>query len=168
MSIADSILPEFDEEMAGTRKTLERIPDDKLDWKGHSKSNTIGWVAGHLVEISGWVEPTLTQDSWDYSPPGAEPFSTPPATSIRQALDLFDQNVAAGRRTIESTSDEEFGKPWTLLYQGRVIFTMPRLRVMRSFILNHMIHHRAILTVYLRFNGIPVPALYGPSADERG
>lgn len=168
MSIAQSLLPEFDQEMAGTRKTLERIPDAKLDWKGHPKSNSIGWVTGHLVEIPGWVEPTLKHNSWDYSPPGAEPYRTPPATSVRQAMELFDQNVAAARRAIESASDEEFGKPWTLLYQGRVIFTMPRITVMRSFILNHMIHHRAILTVYLRMNDIPVPALYGPSGDEQG
>jgi uncharacterized damage-inducible protein DinB len=167
MSIAQSILPEFDQELAGTRKTLERIPDNKLNWKAHPKSNTIGWVAGHLVEIVGWVKPTLAHDSWDYSPPGQEPYSTPPATSMREALGQFDQSVAAGRRAIESTSDEEFAKPWTLLYQGREIFTMPRITVMRSFILNHLIHHRAILTVYLRLNDIPVPAIYGPSGDEQ-
>jgi uncharacterized damage-inducible protein DinB len=166
MSIAQSILPEFDQEMAGTRKTLERILDGKLDWKAHPKSNTIGWVAGHLVEIASWVEPTLTGDSWDYSPPGAEPFTTPPATNMREAVEEFDRNVAAARRSIESTSDEEFAKPWTLLYQGREIFTMPRIAVIRSFILNHLIHHRAILTVYMRLNDIPVPALYGPSGDE--
>ena len=167
MSIASFILPEFDQEMAGTRKTLERVPNDKLDWKAHPKSNSIGWLAGHLVEIPGWVEPTLTQDSWDYSPPGAEPFRTPVATSREQALAQFDQNAAAARRAIEATSDEAFSKPWSLLYQGRTIFTMPRLTVIRSFVLNHLIHHRAIMTVYLRLNDIPVPALYGPSADER-
>jgi hypothetical protein len=96
VSIALSILPEFDQEMAGTRKTLERIPDNKLNWKAHSKSNTIGWVAGHLVEIPGWVEPTLTQDSWDYSPPGEEPFSTPPASSTRQALALSFRSERVG------------------------------------------------------------------------
>jgi uncharacterized damage-inducible protein DinB len=167
MSIADSILPEFDQEMAGTRKTLERIPDDKLDWKAHPKSNAIGWVAGHLAEIPGWVEGTLKQDAWDFSPPGGEPYRTPVATSARQAVELFNQNVQAARRAIESTSDDEFGKPWTLLYQGNAIFTMPRITVIRSFILNHIIHHRAILTVYLRLNDIPVPALYGPSGDEQ-
>jgi uncharacterized damage-inducible protein DinB len=167
VTIASSILPEFDQEMAGTRKTLQRVPDDKLSWKAHPKSNPIGWVIGHLAEIPGWVEPTLTGDSWDYSPPGQEPYRTPVATSREQALEIFDQNLAAARRAIEATDDEAFSKPWTLLYQGRTIFTMPRLSVIRSFILNHMIHHRAILTVYLRLNDIPVPALYGPSADER-
>jgi uncharacterized damage-inducible protein DinB len=167
VSIAQSILPEFDQEMAGTRKTLERIPDDKLDWKAHAKSNTIGWVGSHLVEIPEWVEGTLKQDSWDPNPPGSEPYRTPLLSSRRQMLDAFDKNVAAARRAIESTTDEAFMKEWSLLWSGQPVFTMPRIAVIRSFILNHMIHHRAILTVYLRLNDIPVPALYGPSGDEQ-
>ena len=167
MTIAASILPEFDQEMAATRKTLERVPDDKLDWKAHPKSNSIGWLAGHLAEIPGWVEGTLTQDSWDFSPPGAPPYRTPVAASREEALEIFDKNVAAARRAIEATNDEAFMKPWSLLYQGNTIFTMPRIAVIRSFILNHIIHHRAIMTVYLRLNDIPVPALYGPSGDEQ-
>jgi uncharacterized damage-inducible protein DinB len=167
MSIAQSILPEFDQEMAGTRKTLERIPDDKLQWKAHPKSNTIGWVGSHLVEIPGWVEGTLTGDSWDFSPPGQEPYQTPMLSSSRQIVAAFDQNVAAARRAIEATPDHAFQKDWSLYWQGERVFTMPRLAVIRSFILNHMIHHRAILTVYLRLNDIPVPALYGPSGDEQ-
>jgi uncharacterized damage-inducible protein DinB len=167
VSIAQSILPEFDQEMAGTRKTLERIPDNKLDWKAHSKSNTIGWVGSHLAEIPEWAEGTLTQDSWDPSPPGSEPYRTPVLNSRGQMLDTFDKNVATARRAIESTSDEAFMKEWSLLWSGAPVFTMPRIAVIRSFILNHMIHHRAILTVYLRLNDIPVPALYGPSGDEQ-
>ena len=167
MSIAQSVLPEFDQEMAGTRKTLERIPDDRLDWKAHPKSNTIGWVGSHLVEIPGWVEPTMTGDSWDFSPPGEEPYRTPLLPNHQKMLDVFDQNVAAARRAIESMADDAFMKSWSLLYQGNIVFTMPRLGVIRSFILNHTIHHRAILTVYLRLNDIPVPALYGPSGDEQ-
>ena len=167
VSIAQSILPEFDQEMAGTRRALERIPDGKLEWKAHPKSNTLGWVGSHLVEILEWVEGTLTQDSWDPSPPGAEPYRTPILSSRQQMLDTFDKNVSAARRAIESTSDEAFMKDWSLLWNGETVFTMPRIAVMRSFILNHTIHHRAILTVYLRLNDIPVPALYGPSADEQ-
>ena len=167
MSIAQSILPEFDHEMAGTRKTLERIPDDKLTWKAHPKSNTIGWVGSHLAEIPGWVESTLTQDFWDFSPPGQEQYRTPILSSRRQMVEVFDQNVAAARRAIESTADEAFLKDWSLLWQSNPVFTMPRIAVLRSFILNHTIHHRAILTVYLRLNDIPVPALYGPSGDEQ-
>jgi uncharacterized damage-inducible protein DinB len=167
MSIAQSILPEFDQEMAGTRKTIERIPDHKLDWKAHPKSNTIGWVGSHLAEIPGWVEGTLRQDSWDFSPPGQEPYRTPILNNRRQMIEVFDQNVATARRAIESTSDAAFAENWSLLWQGNHVFTMPRNVVIRSFVLNHMIHHRAILTVYLRLNDIPVPALYGPSGDER-
>jgi uncharacterized damage-inducible protein DinB len=167
MNIAQSILPEFDLEMANTRKTLERIPDNKLDWKAHPKSNSIGWVGSHLAEIPGWVEGTLTQDSWDFSPPGQEPYRTPILNSSRQMVEVFDQNVAAARRAIERATDEAFAENWSLQWQGETVFTMPRLAVIRSFILNHTIHHRAILTVYFRLNDIPVPALYGPSGDEQ-
>ena len=168
MSIAESILPEFDQEMAGTRKTLERVPEDKLEWKAHPKSNTIGWVSAHLVEMPGWVEGTLTQDSWDINPVGGEPYQTPKATSRKQMLEIFDKNVAAARKAILATSDPAFMQPWSLLSGGQVILTMPRIAVIRTFVISHTIHHRAHLCVYLRLNDIPVPALYGPSADETG
>jgi len=167
MSIAQSILPEFEHEMAGTRKTLERIPDDKLDWKAHPKSNTIGWVAAHLAEIPGWAEGTLTKDSWDINPVGGEPYKTPKATSRKQVLEIFDKNVAAAKKAIAATKDEAFLKEWSLLSAGKPMMTMPRIAVIRGFVLNHMIHHRAHLCVYLRLNDIPVPALYGPSGDEK-
>jgi uncharacterized damage-inducible protein DinB len=167
VSIAESILPEFDHEMANTRKTLERIPDDKLEWKAHPKSNTIGWVGGHLAELPGWVEMTLTKTSLDINPPGGKPFQPFRPTSRKQMLEGFDKNVAAARKAIQSTSDAEFMKPWSLLSGGATIFTMPRIGVVRSFVMNHSIHHRAHLCVYLRLNDIPVPALYGPSADEQ-
>ena len=168
MSIAESILPEFEHEMAGTRKTLERIPDDKLDWKAHPKSNSIGWVASHLVEIPGWVAGTLTQDSWDINPEGGEPYKSPTLTNQKQILELFDKNVASARDAIASTSDEAFMKAWSLLSAGKPMFTMPRIAVIRGFVISHTIHHRAHLCVYLRLNDIPVPALYGPSGDEEG
>src|SRR5579864_7016636 len=107
MSIAQSILPEFEHEMAGTRKTLERIPDNKLEWKAHPKSNTIGWVAAHLAEIPGWVEMTLKQDSFDVAPVGKEPYKTPKPTSRQQILDTFDKNVAAAKKAIAATSDPD-------------------------------------------------------------
>jgi uncharacterized damage-inducible protein DinB len=168
MSIAEMILPEFDQEMAGTRKCLERIPDNKLDWKAHPKSNTIGWVGAHLAEIPGWVEGTLTQDAWDINPVGGEPYKTPKLTSRQQMLDMFDKNVAAARKAIASTKDEAFMKTWSLLSGGQPIITMPRIGVIRGFVLNHTIHHRGHLCVYLRLNDVPVPGLYGPSADEQG
>lgn len=168
MSIAKTLLPEFEQEMAGTRKTLERIPDDKLEWRAHPKSNTIGWVASHLVEIPGWVEGTLTQSSWDLSPVGGEPYRTPALNSRREILDQFDANVAAAVKAIGATSDAEFQQDWSLLAGGKIVFTMPRVAVIRVFTINHLIHHRAHLCVYLRLNDIPVPALYGPSGDEQG
>ena len=168
MSIAQSILPEFEHEMAGTRKTLERIPDDKLQWRAHPKSNTIGWVGSHLAEIPGWVAPTLNQDSWDINPVGGEPYRTPNLTSRQAMLDMFDKGVAEARRAIDATPDDEFMQPWSLLAAGETLMTMPRIGVIRSFILNHTIHHRAFLCSYLRLNDIPVPALYGPSGDEEG
>ncbi len=168
MSYVESILPEFDQEMATTRRVLERVPEDKLDWKAHPKSNTIGWNASHVAEIPGWVEGTIHQDSWDFAPVGSEPYRTPTFTSRREILDFFDQNVATARKALESAKDEDMQQPWTLLFGGQAIFTMPRAAVMRSFIMNHLIHHRAILTVYYRLNDVPVPAIYGPSADEQG
>ncbi len=167
MTIAESILPEFDVEMAGTRKTLERVPEENLDWKAHDKSNTIGWVACHLAEIAGWVEGTLTQDSWDINPPDGEPYKTPELSSRQAILDLFDTNVANARKRIAETPDDEFAKSWSLLSGGEPLITMPKLGVIRTWVLNHTIHHRAHLCVYLRLNDIPVPALYGPSGDEQ-
>jgi len=166
MTIAESILPEFEMEMAGTRKTLERIPDDKLDWKAHARSNTLGWVAIHLVEIAGWVEGTLTQDVWDVNPVDGEPYRPPELKSQQEILDRFDANVAAAKARIAATSDEEFGKMWSLLSAGETLITMPKIGVIRTWVLNHAIHHRGHLCVYLRLNDIPVPALYGPSGDE--
>jgi uncharacterized damage-inducible protein DinB len=166
MSIAQMILPEFEQEMAGTRKTLERVPNDKLTWKAHPKSNTIQWVASHLVDIPGWVEGMLSADSWDFSPPGGEPYQTPMLGSSEEMVREFDKHVASAIKAILGTSDEAFGQTWTLLYQGEVVIAMPRLAVTRTFILNHSIHHRAYLCSYLRLNDIPVPALYGPSGDE--
>ena len=167
MAIAESILPEFDIEMASTRKTLERIPDDKLDWKAHDKSNTIGWVACHLAEIVGWVEGTLTQDTWDINPKDGEPYQGVQLKSRQEILDLFDTNVATARQRIANTPDEEFAKSWSLLSAGEPLITMPKLGVIRTWVLNHSIHHRGHLCVYLRLNDIPVPALYGPSGDEQ-
>ena len=166
MSYAETLLPEFDHEMASTRKVLERIPEDKLDWKAHGKSNTIGWNANHLAELPGWSVSILTQPNYDFAPIGGEPYQSPKLATRQEILDCFDRNVATARETLAGVKDEIMGDQWSLLAGGNPIFTMPRAAVVRSFLLNHMIHHRAILNVYLRLNDIPVPALYGPSGDE--
>lgn len=165
MTAGQALLPEFDQEMAATRKVLERIPDDKLDWKCHEKSNTIRWVGTHLATIPSWTGYTLRQDSLDVNP-GGVPFKTTPAASREEILDRFDTNVTQARQDLETTPDAEFSKPWTLLSNGTEVFTMPKAAVLRSFVINHIIHHRGHLCVYLRLNDIPVPGLYGPSADE--
>ena len=165
MNYAETILPEFDREMANTRKVLERVPDDKLDWQAHPKSHTIGWNANHLAEILGWVEGTLTAPSWDIAPSGGEPYQSPKRTSRQEILDLFDRNVAAARKAIAAVKDDQLAQPWSLLKAGTPLFTMPRAAMIRGFVLNHLIHHRAILCVYLRLNNVPVPGMYDPSGD---
>ncbi len=162
MPISQALLPEFDHEMAGTRKTLERVPEDKYDWKPHEKSMALGRLAQHLSEIPGWVKFTLEQDSLDFS----GPYQPPPLGTRAQMLEMFDKNVAEARALISAAKDEGLAQPWSLSSNGKTLFTMPRAGVLRGFIMNHMIHHRAQLGVYLRLNDVPVPALYGPSADE--
>lgn len=166
MSYADSILPEFDQEMANTRKVLERIPDDKLEWKPHPKSQTIGWNAIHLADLTGWLTMVLNTTSLDVAPVDGEPYRFPPHGSREEILATFDRNVAAARQAIVEAKDESVGVPWTLEQAGKPIFTMPRAAVIRSMVLNHLIHHRAILLVYLRLNDVPIPGMYGPSGDE--
>jgi uncharacterized damage-inducible protein DinB len=166
MTYAETILPEFDQEMANTRKVLERIPEDKLEWRAHPRSNTIGWNANHLADLPNWLVQTLTRPSLDIAPVGGERYPFPTLTSRREILDLFDRNVAAARAAIAAVKDEEMSQPWTLLQAGKPFFTMPRAAVVRGVVLNHLIHHRAHLCVYLRLNDIPVPGMYGPSGDE--
>src|SRR5262249_7787236 len=160
MSYAETILPEFDQEMANTRKVLERIPDDKLDWKPHPRSNTIGWNANHVADIVNWLALALTTPSLDVAPVGRPPDQVPRLTSRREILELFDRNVAAARKALAEAKDEDMGHLWTLSQAGQEVFTMPRSALVRGFGLNHLIHHRAHLCVYLRLNDIPVPGMY--------
>ena len=162
MNYVETILPEFDREMANTRKVLERIPEHKLDWQAHPKSHTIGWNANHLAEILGWVEGNIMAPSWDFAPVAGELYQSPKLTSRQEILDLFDRNVAAARKAIVAVKDNQLTQPWSLLKAGTPLLTMPRGMVIRNFVLNHVIHHRAILCVYLRLNDIPVPGMYDP------
>ena len=166
MSFAQLILPEFEQEMANTRKVLERVPEDKLDWQPHPKSHTIGWNACHLAEMPGWVENTLSATSLDIAPPAGPQYQSPKIRTRREILELFDKNVAAAKKALAAATDDQVGQKWSLLKAGQTMFTMPRSAVIRSFVINHIIHHRAILCVYLRLNDIPVPGMYGPSGDE--
>ena len=166
MAIRDAILPEFSQEMATARKTLERVPEGKPDWAPHPRSMKMGRLAGHIAELPGLITTALSQESLDFRPPGA-PARTPYVMTSRESLlQAFDKNVAAASAAIAGASDESLMKPFTLSAAGKVIFTMPRIAVVRGFVLNHVIHHRGQLTVYLRLNDVPVPSIYGPSADE--
>lgn len=166
MRIGESMLPEFDIEMAGTRKVLERLPNDKFDWKIHDKSNTIGWVANHLAEIPAWAQSIIHDDSFDVEPEPGRPHQSPTEETAEAVVALFDKNLVGAREALEKVEDARLFEPWSLTRGGEVLFTMPRLAVIRTWVLNHTIHHRAHLCVYLRVNDVPVPALYGPSADE--
>lgn len=162
MTMAQSMLPEFDNEMANTRKMLERIPENKFDYKPDPKSMPMGKLASHVVEMVGWLKDTIQQPSIDISP-DMKPYA---ATSRKDLLDKFDQNAASSRAALAGVSDQAMMQEWTLKVGGNPMFSMPRVAVIRSMIMNHVIHHRAQLSVYYRMNGVPVPGMYGPSADE--
>jgi uncharacterized damage-inducible protein DinB len=168
MPISQMILPEFDHEMANTRKSLERVPDSKFDWKPHEKSTTLGGLATHLSNIPSWTKNTFEADELNLAPAGQEPPRMEQAKSTAEVLDAFDRNVAAARAALENATDDNWQGMWSLKLGDKTIFTLPRAAVMRGFVMNHLIHHRAQLGVYLRLLDVPVPSIYGPSADEGG
>ena len=166
MSIAQSLLPEFNEEMANTRKVLERVPTEKWNWKPHDKCGTLGWMAAHIGTIPGWYTMTLQTESLDYAPVDGPQYEPPKIENTPQLLTNFDKEAAEARAALTKATDADFAKNWTLLGGGKEIFTMPRVACLRTMVMNHMIHHRAQLTMYLRLLNVPIPGLYGPSADE--
>lgn len=165
MSMGEALLPEFDQEMANTRKTLERIPDDKMGYKPHPKSFPMGTLALHVAQLAGWIGVTIANDGLEI---GGVPGYPPPEENKQKALlELFDKNAAESRAALARVTDEAMLKPWTLTMGGQPLFTMTRIGIVRNRVMNHIIHHRAQLGVYLRLNDLAVPALYGPTADER-
>jgi uncharacterized damage-inducible protein DinB len=166
MALRDAILPDFEHEMVTTRKVLERVPEDKVDWKPHNTSMAMGRLAGHIAEMAGFVTTTFRGDSFDFAQPGSAPMQPTVMKSRKELLDLFDKNVGDAKAAITKASDEDLHKVWTLMSGGKTIFSMPRALVLRSMILHHIIHHRGQLSVYLRMNQVPVPSMYGPSGDE--
>ena len=167
MRIADTLLPEFDQEMANTRKCLERIPTDKFSYKPHPKSFDMGSLAVHLATVCEWGVITIKQDDFDYAPVGAQPYLPPIAKDTAELLAMFDKGRDEFREALAATDDATMMKPWSLLAGGKAMFTMPRIAVIRGMIFNHLVHHRGQLTVYLRLNDVAVPVVYGPSADEQ-
>ena len=164
MTIAALLQPEFDQEMATTRLVLERVPEDKFGWKPHDKSFAMGDLASHIANTVSWTEPTMNQTMFDLGTVSMEEM-TKAAKSRAELLSWFDANVQSARALIEKP-DADYFVPWTLKHGDKIFFTLPRYNCMRSFVLNHIVHHRAQLGVYLRLNNIPVPGAYGPSADE--
>ena len=164
MTISELLLPEFDQEMASTRRVLERVPEEKFAWKPHAKSFSMGDLASHVVNMLAWTVDTMEKPEFDLA--GVTPEEMNKAAKSRaELLAWFDANASKARAALQK-SDAEYQVPWTLRKGSQVFFTMPRYTCIRSFFLNHIIHHRAQLTVYLRENDVPVPGLYGPSADE--
>jgi uncharacterized damage-inducible protein DinB len=167
MRISDALLPEFDMESATTRKVLERCPEEKFGWRPHPKSWTMGELATHIANMPSWMSETLNKTELDYAPVGAEPYKEEPIATSKELLERYDKNIAAAREALSNAENDQFMANWSLLAGGQPVFTMPRVAVIRSFVLNHNVHHRAQLGVYLRLNDIPVPQMYGPTADEK-
>jgi uncharacterized damage-inducible protein DinB len=163
MPFSETLLPEFDEEMKNTRKLLECVPDGNFDYKPHPKSMTLGRLATHVAEIPSWTGYTLDLEVLELQPD----FKPTLGASRAELLQIFDKGAAEARQKIAAASDEDWGKIWTFKYGGKTIMSMPRSAVMRSTIMNHLIHHRAQLGVYLRLNEVAIPGMYGPSADDQ-
>lgn len=166
MKIAESMLPEFDHEMALTRKMLERVPDASFDYAPHEKSYPLGRLAGHIAVIPHWLTTTLEETEFDVDPVDGEPWQPPVPASRDEVLEFFDQGRERAREALAAASDEQMMALWTLENHGETVFEMPRVAVIRGMVMNHMIHHRAQLGLYYRLLDLPVPAIYGPSADE--
>jgi uncharacterized damage-inducible protein DinB len=162
MALKDGLLAEYDHEMGTTRKLFDRLPDDRFSWKPHEKSMTLGGLATHLSNLPHWGDMILNRPMFDLAeaPPNLQA-----KASRAEVLAFFDERVKATRGWLDKT-DAELVAPWTLKRGGQQMFTMPRIAAFRSFVLSHSIHHRGQLSVYLRLNDVPLPAMYGPTADE--
>ncbi len=163
-NMSHPLIAEIQHEATITRSVLERVPEDKLDWKPHEKSMSFGQLASHVVEMSSWYDETLNLEVLDFAEMGEYvPFQ---ATTSEEILETFDANVENSVKLLAAASDEDLMVPWTMRNGDEVMFTMPRIQVVRSMLMNHLYHHRGQLSVYLRLNDIAVPQIYGPSADE--
>jgi uncharacterized damage-inducible protein DinB len=166
MNIVETILPEFDHETATTRTLLERVPEAKADWKPHAKSMSIGHLAMHIANIPVWASRTLERKEFDVNPTDEPRIATPPFESLIHLLRTHDANVQAARALLTRATDGEFMVQWTLKSAGKPLYSMPRIAVFRSYVLNHAVHHRGQLSVYLRLLDVPLPNIYGPTADS--
>jgi len=165
MQMKDSLITEFEHEAETTRKHLERLTNDKLDWRPHEKSFTAGGLASHIVECIGFADSIFNQNELDIDPQTYKPYL---AATVTDLLKTFEDNVAICKRVMAGVSDEAMIQPWQFKIMGQVKFERARVDVYKDFIFNHLIHHRGQFSVYLRLLDIPVPGSYGPSADEQG
>jgi uncharacterized damage-inducible protein DinB len=165
MKLIDSLILEFEHEAQTTRKHLERLPADKLEWRPHEKSFTTSGLASHIVECVSWTDAIFNLDEVDFDPATYKPYY---ATSVADLLKTFESNVQKGKQALAAASEADLEQPWRLKVAGRQLFERPKSAVFRDFMLSHLIHHRGQFSVYLRLLDIPVPGSYGPSADEQG
>jgi len=165
MKISDTLLPEFDHEVSTTRKVLERVPENQWDWTPHEKSMKMGRLACHVAEMPMFATSIAKSDAMDFA---KGDYKAIEAANRQKLLDAFDKNTSEARAAIAGMSNEDLMKSWSLLNDGKALLSMPKVAVLRSFMMNHLIHHRGQLSVYLRLTNTPVPSIYGPSADEGG
>jgi uncharacterized damage-inducible protein DinB len=163
--IAEGLLPEFDQEMAVARRLLDRCPAAAFAWTPHPKSFTLGQLATHMTRLPRWGERILTHPDYDVVTDGTA--QAPAFETLAQVLDAFDVAVNTVRVLLTTLSDAELTAPWQLKSKGTVLLTVPRVAAFKSFVINHLVHHRGQLSVYLRLQDVPLPPMYGPTADKR-
>jgi uncharacterized damage-inducible protein DinB len=166
MTHIEMLVTEFDRETAVTRQLLERVPEDRTSWRPHARSWTLGELSLHLATLPTWMPATLRATELDLNPPGGPLYPRPVFESARATVRAFDSHVSDARAALTGALDAELDVSWTLKNACEVIFTMPRAAVLRTFVFNHSIHHRGQLSVYLRLCDVPVPPIYGPTADS--
>jgi uncharacterized damage-inducible protein DinB len=161
MRLVDSILMEIDQEAQTTKRVLDRIPEDKLTWKPHPKAFSLGQLALHIASLPGSVAAAAVPDSME-----APTFSQPEAKSRQEVLDTFSKSLESAKDALKKMDDARLMSMWSLTKNGKVVMSIPRIGFIRSILMNHNYHHRGQLSVYLRILNVPVPSIYGPSADE--
>jgi uncharacterized damage-inducible protein DinB len=163
MSLIDPILAELTHEAATTRRLLDRVPERHLGWKPHEKSMTLGRLAGHIAELPGWVASIVDKDEYDI---GAGGYTPPTIDRVADIMAMFDRNITTATEALKRQSDARLLANWRFKKSGKLIVELPRLAMIRSFLMNHVVHHRGQLSVYLRLQNVPLPSIYGPTADE--
>ena len=166
MKMTDLFSAQLEREAVPTRRAVERVPEGRPEWKPHEKSMPLGYLSTLVATMPSWIAMQITQDELDLSPPGGAGYKPPATATNRELLQAFEDSVAKAREALRSTTDEHLATPWRLLVAGQVVLESPR-HVVIGDTFTHLAHHRGQLTVYLRLLGVPVPSIYGPSADEQ-